>query len=93
LEAVTLAAVAGPSGGVAPDGSLRPVFEVLRGHADLRGQAVLGSRSSAPRDVQVTAAGGEVWLVNLTGRARRVRVEGRDGAVGLGPYAVTRLAS
>ena len=92
LEAVMLAAVAGPSGVVAPDGSQRPVFEVLRGHAVLRGQAVLGSRSSAPRDVQVTAAGDTLWLVNLTGQERRVRVEGRDGSVELGPYAVKRLA-
>ena len=57
LEAVTLAAVAGPSGVVAPDGSRRPVFEVLRGHAALRGQPVRASRSSAPREVQVTAVG------------------------------------
>lgn len=92
LEAVTLAAVAGPSGVVEPDGNRRPVFEVLRGHAALRGQPVRASRSSAPREVQVTAVGDAIWLVNLTGQERRVRVEGRDGAVALGPYAVTRLA-
>ena len=92
LDAVTLAAVAGPSGVVAPDGSPYPVHEVLRGHAALRGRPVRASRSSAPRDVQVTAVGDAVWLVNLTGSDRRVRIEGRGGEVGLGPYAVTRLA-
>ena len=90
LDAVTLAAVAGPSGVVATNGSPYPVYEVLRGHAALRGKAVRASRSSAPRDVQVTAVGDEVWLVNLTGRAQQVRIEGRPAAVTLDPYAVVR---
>ena len=91
LDAVTLAAVAGPSGIIARDGRPYPVHEVLRGHASLRDKPVRASRSSAPREVQVTAVGDEVWLVNLTGSPRRVRIEGRPGAVELDPYAVARL--
>ena len=78
LEAVTLAAVAGPSGVVTPAG-LAPSYHVLRGLAALRNAAVLASRSSAPRDVQVlaarTTAGLQLWLVNLTDRTQRVRVQ------------------
>lgn len=92
LAAVTLAAVAGPSGVVAADGSPYPVYEVLRDHTGLRGQPVRASRSSAPREVQVTAVGEEVWLVNLTGDPRRVRIEGGATAE-LGPYAVVRLGA
>ncbi|MFL5335300.1 MAG: hypothetical protein ACJ8H8_19435 [Geminicoccaceae bacterium] len=79
LDAVTLAAVAGPSGVVAPGGELRPVFHVLRGHAAMREAQVLGSWSSAPRDVQALAArsphGLQVWLANLTGTPQRVRLD------------------
>ena len=92
LEAVTLAAVAGPSGVAAADGSPYPVHAVLKVHAALRGRPVRASRSSAPRDVQVTAVGDEVWLVNLTGSPRRVQIEGGAGAE-LEPYAVTRLGA
>jgi hypothetical protein len=91
LEAVTLAAVAGPSGVAAADGSPYPVHAVLEGHAALRGQPVRASRSSAPREVQVSAVGDSIWLVNLTGDPRRVRIN--DAAnVELEPYAVLRMA-
>jgi hypothetical protein len=91
LDAVTLAAVAGPSGVVAADGSPYPVHAVLKGHAALRGKPVRASRSSAPREVQVTAVGDEVWLVNMTGFPRWVRIEGRAATVELDPYAVVQL--
>ncbi|MGD9508087.1 MAG: hypothetical protein AB7I59_02890 [Geminicoccaceae bacterium] len=91
LEAVTLGAAAGPSGVVAPDGDPYPVHEVLRGHAALRGQPVWASRSSAPREVQVTAAGDTVFLVNLTGQPKRVRLDGGE-EVALDPYAVARVS-
>ena len=84
LEAVTLAAVAGPSGVVTPAG-LAPSYHVLRGLAALRNAAVLASRSSAPRDVQVlaarTTAGPQLWLVNLTDRTQRVRVQATESAL------------
>ena len=52
---------------------------MLRGLAALRNAAVLASRSSAPRDVQVlaarTTAGLQLWLVNLTDGTQRVRVQ------------------
>jgi D-apionolactonase len=87
LDAVTLAAVAGPSGVVAPGGEIWPVFHVLRGHAALREAQVLGSRSSAPRDVQALAArnaygGLQVWLANLTETPQRVHLD--PGAAALG---------
>ncbi len=91
LDAVTLGAVAGPSGVVAADGGTYPVHAVLKGHAALRGQPVHASRSSAPREVQVAAVGEDIWLVNLTGEPRRVRIEGRPSAVELDPYAVVGL--
>ena len=76
---MTLAAVAGPSGIVAPVPGSAPSYHVLRGHAALRGAAVLASRSSAPRDVQVlaarTTAGLQLWLINLTDGTQRVRVQ------------------
>ena len=92
LEAVTLAAVAGPSGVAAADGSPYPVHAVLKGYAALRGQPVRASRSSAPRDVQVTAAGDEIWLVNLTGDPRRVRIDG-GATVELDAYEVRRVGA
>ena len=91
LEAVTLATVAGPSGVAAADGSPYPAHAVLAGHAALRAHPVRATHSSAPREVQVAAVGDAVWLVNLTGSSRRVRIEGRPVAVELDPYAVVRL--
>ena len=92
LEAVTLAAVAGTSGVGRRTAALIRCTRSSRTGAALRGQPVRASRSSAPRDVQVTAVGEEIWLVNLTGRPRRVQIEGGAGAV-LEPYAVTRLGA
>jgi D-apionolactonase len=76
LDAVTLAAIAGPSGVADAGGRPYPVHQVLRGHAALRGQSVLASRSSAAREVQVAAIGREVWLTNLTGAPQQVQVDG-----------------
>jgi len=93
LAAVTLAAAAGPSGIVhtpqphaqpwfddTSDARVHPSYHVIRGHAGLRGGAVLATRTSAPRDVQalaVRSGGGLVlWLVNLTGEPQRVLLEG-----------------
>ena len=42
---------------------------------------------------QAAAVGEEIWLVNLTGQPRRVRIEGRSATVDLDPYAVVRLGS
>lgn len=102
LDAVTLAAVAGPSGIVharqqpprswfdEAEASVYPSFHVIRGHAALRGAAVLETVVSAPRDVQAVGvrAGDsvELWLVNLTGTPREVRLEGaapRSGTLAL----------
>jgi hypothetical protein len=80
LEAVTVAAVAGPSGIAAADGRPYPIHPVLRGHAALRGQLVRASRSSAPREVQVAAVGQEIWLANLTGQRQLLRLEGAMAA-------------
>lgn len=75
LDAVTLGAVAGPSG-IGADGAVTPSYHVLRRQAALRGAAVLDAQSSRPRDVQVlaarTTAGHELWLTNLTGTPQRV---------------------
>lgn len=79
LAGVTLGAAAGPSGILDPaTGDVHPSYHVLRGHAALAGGAVLRSRSSAPREVQVLAArtgkGLAVWLANLTGRPQSVDI-------------------
>jgi hypothetical protein len=88
LDAVTLAAVAGPSGIVhtpqphpqpwldEAGAVIHPAYHVLRGHAELQGRPVRGTSVSAPRDVQALAAGTSLWLINLTGESRDVRLEG-----------------
>jgi hypothetical protein len=92
LEAVTLGAVAGPSGIVHTpqphpqpwfddtDAPLHPTWHVIRGHAALQGSPVLATRSSAPRDVQALAVrrsdGLSLWLTNLTGAPQEVHLEG-----------------
>ena len=102
LDAVTLATVAGPSGIVharersarswfdEAETSVYPSFHVIRGHAALHGAAVLETAVSAPRDVQALGVragdGVELWLVNLTGTPREVRLEGaapRSGTLAL----------
>ena len=90
LAAVTLAAVAGPSGILVPaaEGAarLRPSYHVIRGHAAMRGAAILATQSTSPRAVQALAmragTGLQLWLSNLTGEPQPVRLEGGkwDGA-------------
>jgi hypothetical protein len=92
LDAVTLAAVAGPSGIVATrqphaqpwfDESgavVVPSFHVLSAAMGLAGGQVLAATSSAPRDVQSLAVtrGGQVHLIlsNLRGTTQMVRIDG-----------------
>lgn len=92
LDAVTLAAVGGPSGiVVTPQPERRPwideagvalvpSYQVIRAHAGLAGGAVLETASSAPGEVQVLAVrkpeGLVLALVNLTAEERAVRLEG-----------------
>ena len=91
-KAVTLGGLTGPFGIVhAPAGwpqahfddageGLYPVFHVLRGLAGLAGRELRAAESSSPRDVQALAvhgpAGDEVWIANLTGEPKTVRLEG-----------------
>lgn len=92
LEAVTLAAIGGPSGIVvtpqpeprpwidAAGAPLVPSYQVIRAHTRLAAGEVLESESSAPGSVQVLAVrtprGIYATLVNLTPEARTVRLEG-----------------
>ncbi len=103
LDAVTLAAVGGPSGiVVTPQPERRPwidetgvplvpSYQVIRAHAALAGGAVLESRSEEPGAVQILAVrmAGRLTLVlvNLGEREREVRLEGP----GLARLAVRRL--
>ena len=96
VDAVTLAATAGPSGIVharqdhaqpwfdEAQAAAMPVYSVVAGHMGLAGCRVRESRSSTPREVQALASSGPagpvVWLSNLTGEARTVRLDGVDGA-------------
>jgi len=97
VDAVTLAATAGPSGivytsqvhdqpwfdDVRP--AALPLYTIIAGHTGLAGSQVHETRSSTPREVQVLAAsgpdGGTVWLSNLTGERKTVRLEGIEGVV------------
>lgn len=96
LDAVTLAAVAGPSGMVYVDqphaqpgfddngaAILYPHFHVIAGLAALRGE-VLAVDSSDARAVQAVAVshddGTALWLCNLTGTRQSVDVSGLEGA-------------
>ena len=86
LEAVTLAAVAGPSGVVASDGrAVRRATMCCVAMRPCAASRCAASRSSAPRDVQVlaarTTAGLQLWLVNLTGRTQRVRVQAAESVL------------
>ncbi|MCS6779791.1 MAG: hypothetical protein NZ555_08825 [Geminicoccaceae bacterium] len=92
LAAVTLAAIAGPSGIVStPQPHARPWYDrsgaplfpsyhVLRAHARLAGAEVLETRSEAPGAVQITAVrkAGRTFLsiANLTAREQVVRLAG-----------------
>ena len=95
LDAVTLAAAAGPSGIVYTrqthaqpwfDEDAAPVYpswHVFKNHADQQDGSVLATRSSAPRDVQITAVGWRsgmrLVVSNLTGEPRSVRLEAGSG--------------
>lgn len=96
LDAVTLAAAAGPSGIVYsgqpheqpgfddnPAALLYPHFHVIAGLAALRGE-VLEVESSDARAVQavaVTQAGDvTLWVCNLTGVPQSVEISGQEGA-------------
>ena len=99
LEAVTIAAAAGPSGLVyAPmawaqpwfdegGGKVFPSFHVFRELAGAVGAMQVDTRSSVPRDVQALAVatddGIRLWLVNLTGESREVALRGNFSASGL----------
>lgn len=96
VDAVTLAAVAGPSGIVytrqdhdqpwfdGADAQVRPPYHVLAGHAALQGAVVREVTTSAPGAVQALAVahgdGVRLWLTNLTASPRTVRVTGLPGA-------------
>ena len=95
LEAVTMAAAAGPSGlAYAPlpwpqpwfDGrgeGVFPSFHVFRELASAAGRMQVETRSSRPREVQAlavrTSDGLRLWLVNLTGETREVSIVGTAG--------------
>ena len=95
VDAVTLAAVAGPSGIVYTkqdhaqpwfDGAgaaVYPHYHVIAGHAALQGAAVHAVAISDPRSVQALAASGpdgaSLWLCNLTGEPQTVQLSGLKG--------------
>ncbi len=94
VEAVTLAAIAGPSGVIhvpgpeaspwmdAAGAALRPSWHVLAAYAALRG-VPLSAESGAPRTVQALAAEGEggarLILANLTGEPVDIALSGAAG--------------
>ncbi len=55
-------------------GGLFPVYHVVRGLARLRGAPMRGLEISAPREIQGFSAANELWLGNLTGEPRRVKL-------------------
>ena len=56
-------------------GGFFPVYHVVRGLARLRGTPMRAVQIASPREVQVFAAGAEVWIANLMGETRRVKLE------------------
>lgn len=91
LAGITLGAAGGPSGIVciaqpharpwfeAALARVHPSWHVIAQHAAAAGRPILASTSSRPRDVQVLALGGyrpTLWLANLTGETRELRLEG-----------------
>ncbi len=95
VDAVTLAAVAGPSGIVytrqdhdqpwfdGADAPVYPHYHVIAGHAALQGAEVREVTLSDPGSVQALAVssddGDRLWLTNLTASPRTVRVTGLQG--------------
>ena len=61
-----------------------PVWHVMRGMYGASGRPRRATEISAPREVQAlafeTGAGLELWLANLMGEDRRIRLTGLDGA-------------
>ena len=62
-----------------------PAWHVMRGMYAASGRPRRGAEVSAPREVQAlafeTEAGGtELWIANLMGEERRIRLDGLDGA-------------
>jgi hypothetical protein len=53
---------------------LFPVYHVARGLARLRGAPMRAVQISAPREVQAFAGRDEIWLANLMGEPRRVKL-------------------
>lgn len=95
VDAVTLGAAAGPSGVVyvkqdhaqpwfdEASPAAMPTWFVVAGHAALQGGSVLETSSDSPRDIQALASVQDgtavLWLSNLTGEERTVRVSGLSG--------------
>ena len=65
------------------NGGLYPAFHVARGLAALRDAPMRAVDISAPREVQAFAAGDELWIVNLMGEPRQLRL----GASGMSKMA------
>ncbi len=96
LDAVTLAAVAGPSGIVCTrqdhqqpwfddsDAQVYPPYHVIAGHAAAQGCEVHAVDVSAPGSIQALAVSGpdgaRLWITNLTASPRTVRLSGVEGA-------------
>ena len=55
-------------------GGLFPVYHVLAGLARLKGAPMRALNISVPREIQGFCAGEELWLANLTGERRRVKL-------------------
>ena len=55
-------------------GGFFPVYHVVRGLARLKNRPMRAIEISAPREVQAFAAANELWLSNLMGEPRRVRL-------------------
>ncbi len=68
-------------------GALYPVYHVLAGIAPASGGKRIEAKVSEPQAVAGLAfrgpSGPELWLANLTGEARRVKVKGFDGAASI----------
>ena len=56
-------------------GGFFPVYHVVRGLARLRGAPMRAVEISSAREVQAFAAGNEVWIANLMGEKRRVKMD------------------
>ncbi|HKQ94064.1 MAG TPA: hypothetical protein VJS40_00530 [Aestuariivirgaceae bacterium] len=69
------------------EGAVYPLYHVLAGIAPASGSKCLAANVSDPQAVAALAfrgrAGTELWLGNLTGEARRLKVAGLDGAATL----------